>query len=363
MASADSALLVIAKALWNPKPTTDDKSERFLANALGYPRSWRVERRIEENSKNSKTVNVDRIFAGPKDAGPDTYFNHPAAQAAAAEWVEGESTGYENKGGQLLPRKPRFQKGDRVKVNYEGQWCPATIKKRTEKKEGYRYTVYYPEDGTTQTQVEEEAIEHADDPVEEAKKLGLTGGWQAKLSGKKWKYISPDGKTFTSKASALKHHKKMEKGAKSGGSGKKRGTPRNSKGKVNYSEDDPEEGGGGAANDLSEGDPPWRTTGHEYLGRRLRSSTQHQKSATRTVTIEQVGTVVGWIADTDVDTSGEPGFISEKSGKPANLFHCVFDDEPSHPYFSLLVEAKDFEEFEVAEALIEEEPSKKKAKK
>ena len=113
-------------------------------------------RKIEK--ENETSVIVDRIYAGHPTAGVDMYFNHPAAQAAAAEWLEGESSGYEKKGGQLLPRKPKFQKGDQVKVNYEGVWCPATIQKRNERKEGYRYTVFYPEDNTTQTQVEEQFV-------------------------------------------------------------------------------------------------------------------------------------------------------------------------------------------------------------
>ena len=338
MASADSALLVIAKALWNPKPTTDAKSQQYLANALGYPRSWQVVRTIEE--KDGKKIIVDRIYAGSPDDGVDMYFNHHAAQAAAADWIEGESNGYEKKGGQLLPRKPKFQKGDRVQVDFEGDWYNATIQKRTERKDGYRYTVFYPEDNTTQTQVKESSIKFMDNPVQVAEQMGLDGGWEAKLSGKKWKFTSPDGKNFTSKVAAMKHYKKLAKGESSKASGKK------SKGSTTgNAKDEP---------DLTEGDPPWRTTGHDYLGRRVKITTKHQKSATRTVSIDQEGTVVGWIADTDVDTNGEPGFVSERSHKPANLFHCVFDDEPGHPYLTLLVERKDMEEYEVEEALIEQ---------
>ena len=210
MASADSALLVIAKALWNPKPTTDAKSQQYLANALGYPRSWQVVRTIEE--KDGKKIIVDRIYAGSPDDGVDMYFNHHAAQAAAADWIEGESNGYEKKGGQLLPRKPKFQKGDRVQVDFEGDWYNATIQKRTERKDGYRYTVFYPEDNTTQTQVKESSIKFMDNPVQVAEQMGLDGGWEAKLSGKKWKFTSPDGKNFTSKVAAMKHYKKLAKG-------------------------------------------------------------------------------------------------------------------------------------------------------
>ena len=351
MANADSALLVISRALWNPKPTTDEKSQRFLAQALGYPSSWHVVRTIEhepvsaggggddndDEAATGRLVIVDRIHAGDPSAGVDMWFNHHAAQAAAEEWVEGESSGYEQKGGQLLPRKPKFQKGDQVKVHYEGDWLPATIQKRSERKEGYRYTVFYPQDNTTQSQVHEEDIQLMDDPYKVAEDMGLDG-WQAKLSGKKWKFISPDGKTFTSKTSAMKHKKKLDK---EGADDDKPKPP-----------------------DLSEGDPPWRTTNHDYLGRRVKKTSQHQKSATRTVTIEQFGTVVGWIADTDVDTNGEPGFVSERTNKPANLFYVVFDDEPSHPYYSLLVQSQDLEEYELESCLLppEEEPPQKKRK-
>lgn len=334
MASADSALLVIARALWNPKPTTDEKSQQYLANALGYPRSWHVVRTIETN--NTTKLIVDRIYTGSPSAGVDMYFNHHAAQAAAIDWVDGESSPHSKKGGQLLPRKPKFVKGDKVQVQFEGEWFNATIQKRNERKDGYRYTVYYPEDNTTQTQVGEELIRLMDDPVQVAAQMGLDGGWQAKQqSGKKWKFVSPDGKNFTSKAAALKYHKNKDKKAKDDSSKKRK-------------KDEP---------DLTEGDPPWRTTGHAYIGKRVKITTEHQKSATRTVRIEQQGKIVGFIADTDVDTNGEPGFISEQSNQPANLFHCVFDDEPGHPYFSLLLERKDMEEYEVQEGLLEEPSS------
>jgi hypothetical protein len=370
MATADSALQTIARALWDPNPTSDEKSERFLAAALGYPSSWHVVRKIEEDKRNDKETTtsslsdanaggdpssannnqkriliVDRIYAGNPSEGVDMWFNHHAAQAAAVEWVEGESTGYDKKGGQLLPRKPKFQKNDQVKVLYEGEWMPATIQKRTERKEGFRYSVFYPQDNATQTQVHEDDIQLLDDPHKAAEDIGLDSTWQAKMVGKKFKFFSPDGKTFTSQNAALKHKKKLDKGE----------TPSKRKKK-----DEPKEP------ELSEGDPPWRTTGHEYIGRRILFKSEHQKSATRTVTIEQKGTIMGWISETDVDKNGEPGFVSEKSGKPANLFEVVFDDEPSHPYAPLLLDRQDMEQWEVEDWLLppdEEGPPNKKRKK
>ena len=95
MASADSALLVISRALFDPKPTTDDKSERYLAMALGYPSSWHVVRTIEEeivpkqqqqeessDEKKRRLMIVDRIYAGNPADGVDMWFNHRAAQVS-----------------------------------------------------------------------------------------------------------------------------------------------------------------------------------------------------------------------------------------------------------------------------------------
>jgi hypothetical protein len=383
MATADSALHVISRALFDPNPTTDEKSERYLAMALGYPGSWHVVRRIEEEKASSslsssspaksssapkpeeegapphssssptkhddkgqgRFIIVDRIYAGSPAEGVDMWFNHIAAQTAAEEWVEGESSAYGKKGGQLLPRKPKFQKGDQVRVNYQGEWCAARIDRRTEKKEGFRYNVHYLKDNSTQKMVNEEEIELLENPYQTADGMGLEG-WQAKLQGKKWKFISPDGKNFSSKTAAMKHKKKLDKGGKA----------------AKKEEPAPQE------SQLSEGDPPWRTTGHEYVGRRVFTTFEHKKSATRTVTIEQVGTVKGWISETDVDKNGEPGFVSERSGKPTNLFEVVFDEERSHPYFSLLLERQDMEQYEVEAGLIPleetgaEEPANKKQK-
>jgi len=103
-------------------------------------------------------------------------------------------------------------------------------------------------------------------------------------------------------------------------------------------------------------DPPWRTTGSPYLGRRILWTTQHKASARRTVSVEQIGIVVGWISETDVDTKGQPGFLSEKTGQPAALYHIVFNDEPSrHPYASVLIGSVDVEEYELVERLLDDD--------
>ncbi|CAB9514629.1 expressed unknown protein [Seminavis robusta] len=383
MTGTDSSLVVASRALWDARPTTGKRSEQFLANALGYPRSWRVVRRLVETATtrdeaggdNEKEESpclmiVDRIYAGTPQDGVDTYLNHAAAQQAASEWEEGVSTGFQARGGQLLPRKPKFQKGDHIKVLYDGVWCLATVKKRIEKKGdgSFRYTVYYPEDGTTQHQVPEESIalqdksdkNDADEAASSnedahalAQEMGFGPDWKAKqqITGKKkkskkWTFISPDGKTFHTKTAAMKHKTELEQKDNNPESETTTGrrATRN-KGK-NKNDDQKIE---------DEGDPPWRTHGHSYIGRRVMITTEHKKSARRKIQVEQVGTVLGFIADTDVDKHGNPGFISDRTNDPANLFHVVFDDEPSHPYFPLLVESQDLEEYELEMVLLPEE--------
>lgn len=38
-----------------------------------------------------------------------------------------------------------------------------------------------------------------------------------------------------------------------------------------------------------------------------------------------VGRVVGWLSASDVDSKGEPAFISEKNGEPAALFRLIYE--------------------------------------
>jgi hypothetical protein len=104
--------------------------------------------------------------------------------------------------------------------------------------------------------------------------------------------------------------------------------------------------------EVQEDDPPWRTLGHPFIGRRVFLTSQQQNSASRTVAVEQVGTVTGWIASTDVDTQGNPGYVSEYTNKPADLFHVVFDEELGHPYFPLLLLSQDLEERELLPGLL-----------
>ena len=57
---------------------------------------------------------------------------------------------------------------------------------------------------------------------------------------------------------------------------------------------------------------------------------------------------------------GNPGFISEKTGQPANLFHIKFADQPGHPYAKFLLDVQDAEEYEILDrGLLPEEETKK----
>jgi hypothetical protein len=356
MASDQSVLDCISRALWDPRSTAgDDRAQLRLAEALGYPPGWRVVRRVEtvaafrrqsggggssagEEEEEEERCVADRIYSGEPDSGCDCWFHHEAAMRAADAWNEETSTPHDHGGGHLLPPLPAFDRGDKVQVLYEGEWWDATVQRRRQqdatKKGGggfFTYQVYYAADGSKQTGVEERFIRHRlteKDPAATAAELGLPAGWRAWSAGHhKYKVQGPDGQTYKSKRAALEAV--------------------------------------AAASAREEGDPPWRTTGSEYLGRRILWKTEYKASARRSVTLEQLGEVVGWISETDVDSAGEPGFVSEATGRPAVLYHIKFQDEPHHPYATQLLDQLDVEEYELLECLLpeeEDEPTKKKAR-
>jgi hypothetical protein len=80
-------------------------------------------------------------------------------------------------------------------------------------------------------------------------------------------------------------------------------------------------------------DPPWRITGHEFIGKKIDVDSN-------------IGLIVGWIAETDVDKNGQPGYVSESDGKPAALFHVQFETNSN-------LETQDFDEFEVLNYLLQ----------
>lgn len=331
MATEQAVLNVVGKALWDKKTTVaSDLAARQLAVALGYPTNWRVVREVQgEGEENS--VLVDRIYAGQPGSGCDMWFNHAGAMEAAATWEETAQTGFDYKGGHMLPRQALFDTGQKVQVLYEDSWWDAKILRRKEYPSGFKYQVYYTTDSSKQSGVEEELIRHRPtevDPAVTALNIGFGEGWKAFLVGhNKYKIISPDGTTYKTKKAALEAF---------------------------Y-----------AASQVDEGDPPWRTTGNEYLGRKIWWTTQHKASARRTVALEQVGTITGWISETDVDSNGEPGFV-DKDGIPARLYHATFPEDPHHAYANHLLAEQDLEEYELLDCLLpveeEKEPPKKKAR-
>ena len=64
---------------------------------------------------------------------------------------------------------------------------------------------------------------------------------------------------------------------------------------------------------------------------------------------------------------GNPGYVSDKTNKPANLYHVVFDDNPGHPYAQYLLHETDLEEYEILDKLLPPEvaktPSEKKRRR
>jgi hypothetical protein len=288
---------------------------------------------------------VDRIYAGKPGSGCDMWFHHEAAMEAAAQWNPEESAPFDYGGGHLLARQPMFRTGDKVQVLYEGQWYDATVLRRRPDKKvvgGFLYGVHYAQDGTKQSGVDESLIRHRPEALDSklaASKLGMKG-WDAYLSGgNRYKVVDPStGKVYWSKKQALEAYTLQYPPTQQQSPGKDSSVL---------------------------GDPPWRTAGSEYVGRHVLHTFEHRASARRTVTIEQYGTVVGWISETDVDRSGAPGFVSEKTGRPARLFHVRFAEVPHHPYASLLLVSVDMEEDELERCVLppeEEGPAKKKAK-
>jgi hypothetical protein len=194
----------------------------------------------------------------------------------------------------------------------------------------HRYSVVYIVDESTQDNIRETSIRMAPPSStgkELATSMGFPQGWEATKNGKQYLFTSPQGETFRTKKAALKFVRETT---------------------------------------VEGEDPPWRTTGHELMHRRVTHELYHKLGRARHVMIEQTGKVTGWISETDNDRNGEPGYLSEDTGKPASLFHIVFQDKPGHPYGKYLLDSQDMEEEEVRKLLIEEgggsSPRKKRVK-
>jgi hypothetical protein len=183
--------------------------------------------------------------------------------------------------------------------------------------ESSRYDVHYMVDDAIQSNVREEKIRASTKAKKKKKSTPKATAQKTtpKVTSKKGrdKKRAADSSNVTTTPTA-----KKGRGRPSGGKNKK---------KVEAAEESPAKI---SMDDISldEGDPPWRTTGHEYLSRNIKWN-------------RKIGTVVGWIAETDVDSDGNPGFVCSKTGDPARLFHAVFDDF-----------TQDFEEWELIECFV-----------
>lgn len=179
----------------------------------------------------------------------------------------------------------------------------------------HRYTVHYTDDESTQANVEERMIQVAPPDFEKmATKLGLPQGWKAVMNGKRYTIISPDNQHFRTKKAAMDYL---------------------------------------ASLDDTVGDPPWRRSGHEFIGMHVTYISQHKTSVRRTIDVVQEGLVTGWISETDLDKQGEPGYVNEVNGMPTALFHITFKNEPQHQYCNYLLDSVDLEEGEVLGMLIQ----------
>jgi hypothetical protein len=161
-----------------------------------------------------------------------------------------------------------------------------------------------------------------------AVELGFTADWKASRKGSRYILTSPTGERFTTKKAAVKFFNE---------------------------EPDPQ-----PAEEQDVGDPPFRTEGHDWIGRRVEWTTFHKVSGSREVKVDQIGTIEGYIDKTDVDRQGNPGFVSEVTGGPADLFHVFFPEDKHLPYASHCLSAQDLEEHEVEGSLLEETTSVKR---
>jgi len=345
--------------MFDPHPTETVISQKQLAYALGYPMDWRVERTVINEEGTNKNIIKDRIHAlgGKKKQTKYMWLHHEAAQKAALLFekegtldpsaMENGSNNNNNNnatGSHLLPPIARFKKGELVQVNYEDKWWAATVTKRPKKKndDEFYYSVIYHGDDATQDEVAEEDIRPGEDPTELAVSLGFDANWSATRKGSRFLITGPCGTVFPSKKAAWKNFRALAREA----AGETEPGKKKRKASEKVKED--------------VGDPPWRVEGHNLIGRKMVWTFQHKASARRQITIEQIGHIEGYIEEADTDKDGNPGYVSERTGKPASLFHIVFDDNPRHPYAQYLLHETDLEEFEIVDNLLPPEVPKTK---
>jgi hypothetical protein len=206
-----------------------------------------------------------------------------------------------------------------------------------------------------------------------AKDIGLPDNW---LAYRNSNYIfdirNPQGDRFTSKKAALDSLRNLvhtcedelqrkeedEEVEKKSKRMKKSNPNKNVKVKDHDEEEEEKEKGTDDDEDASisdiedEGDPPFRKTGHNYLGKTVKY--KYCPDGEDGVEIVQRGIVKGWLDSTDVDSSGNPAFISELTGQPGVLFHIVFkvEKELNKKYGAdLLLDYVDIEQWELEELM------------
>ena len=79
---------------------------------------------------------MDVVYAGNPRKGVDRWYNHEAALRAAQQFNDNP---FQFKGGHMLKRQPKFQKGDYVEVRFSKKWHAATIIKRKQVNDDFRY--------------------------------------------------------------------------------------------------------------------------------------------------------------------------------------------------------------------------------
>ena len=184
-----------------------------------------------------------------------------------------------------------------------------------------------------------------------AAKMGLPEGWAVNIKpNSRFTFRSPDNTLKFKSKKAVFHHlgltppKHGFNPLLTGGS-----SSNDEEEEEEYMEDDTKEDTNESLNydeeakdsiSIEDGDPPWRTSDHKYLGRRVEYVFPDG--------LVGKGTCTGWISDKDVDKENNPGFVSERTNQPACLFHVTMDvDCP--------VSAQDFEDFEMEEILVDVE--------
>jgi hypothetical protein len=228
--------------------------------------------------------------------------------------------------------------------------------------ETFLYQVQFAHDSSKLNNIEEESIRAGPNGMSrlEAQDLalsfGLGPGWEAWQAGggndkskTRIKITSPTGEVYTSKKRALDAFLGVASATPT-----KAFTAPGSTVVV-----------AGGRYSIPDRDPPWRTTGHPYIGRRIVYTTEHPVTSRRTVIVDQLGTVTAWLADTDVTRRGQPAYVSTRTNKkPANLFFVTFPEDANNQYVNHLLDSKELEEDELLECFVPESgPAPKSRKK